>query len=426
MMGNDQNLGIIPLAIEEIFQKIDATKDELKFIIKVGYIEIYNEKIFDLLNQNSELKIFEDHGNVVTKHKQVVANSVEEVMLFLSIGNSFKRMGETIANNRSSRSHTIFQITIESQYADEAKTSKLYLVDLAGSEKPDSTSLSFNEGLHINKSLLALGKIIRGLSGKNSSMVNVNFRESKLTRILSPALGGNSLTAVLCTASPAALEETFHTLSFAQNARRVKVNATLNIVNGESKLLKALRAENARLRKEVLRLSNNSSPFKNISTPLTPVILFKRRNNRLESESSPAKRLKLDVDNECLIVLEQEVVQSLIDQVADVEMEIEEKLSEINQQHEEAMENQKNVIEALELDFLKSNQDHENVIKTLKDELVEARKKVEIVTNQREQVMEQLERRNQDIANAHEKHRLVRLNIIYKITQLQKKYHEKK
>ncbi|CRK87590.1 CLUMA_CG001387, isoform A [Clunio marinus] len=235
MIGKNKMPGIIPLAVRDIFNEINKTEDR-EFVVKIGYIEIYNDKVYDLFEDGkTELSIFESNGHVLVNQKEYVAVSEKEVMKQFGVGNKCKKMTGTKTNKDSSRSHAIFRITITSQNKKKAKdsrTSNLFLVDLAGSEKPDaSATTTFNEGLHINQSLLVLGKIIRELAKKNLSLKRVNFRECKLTRILSPALGGNSYASVICTAAPTVLDETYHTLCFAQNAEKVKTVPKFNLVS---------------------------------------------------------------------------------------------------------------------------------------------------------------------------------------------------
>jgi centromeric protein E len=209
MVGNQKTTGIIEMAIDDIMKTV---KNDVKF--RVGYVEIYNEKIMDLLDgKNSDLKLYERKGIILTNQKQIEVNSKEEIMKIFHRGNQAKRMGESITNENSSRSHTIFSINLESVAENGRKiSSNLFLVDLAGSEKPDMSKGSFNEGLFINKSLLALGKIVRLLSEKIVNSKKLRFRDSLLTRLLSPALGGNSYTSMICTLSPTSVDETFHTI----------------------------------------------------------------------------------------------------------------------------------------------------------------------------------------------------------------------
>lgn len=229
MIGTEKMPGVIPMAVRDIFKRISKNRVR-KFIVKIGYIEIYNDKVYDLLDsQRSKLKVYDHNGSPFINQVEYIVETDEEVFEHFNEGNKCKKMIETTTNDRSSRSHTVFRITIESDDCNDAKHSSLYLVDLAGSEKPDMAKATFNEGLFINKSLLVLGKIIRELAKKRSNLCNVNFRECKLTRILTEALGGNSLTAIICTVSPVVLDETYHTICFAQNARKAKTNPTFNL-----------------------------------------------------------------------------------------------------------------------------------------------------------------------------------------------------
>lgn len=210
MVGNQKTVGVIEMAIDDILESASNGN----YVLRVGYIEVYKEKIFDLLDeQKRELKIFEHKGEALTNQKQFEVESKEDVMKYFHDGNQRKQMGASIVNENSSRSHTIFRISLESTDENGLKiSSNLFLVDLAGSEKPDMSKNSFNEGLFINKSLLALGKIVRQLSEKNVDVKKLRYRDSLLTRLLSSALGGNSFTSMICTLSPTSLDETFYTI----------------------------------------------------------------------------------------------------------------------------------------------------------------------------------------------------------------------
>lgn len=223
MMGSEEDPGIIPLTVREIFEQI-ANSDDREFLLRVGYIEIYNEKIFDLLDDKKVecTKLHEPtQGEVNVNQRELVANSEEQILNFYEQGNKIRRTGETNMNERSSRSHTIFRIWIESRVVgspdeDATQVSHISLVDLAGSERANQTRAEgdrLKEGGHINKSLLSLGNVIRILSeSTTTSNTYVNYRDSKLTRILSGSIGGNSMTSIICTITPAALDETFSTL----------------------------------------------------------------------------------------------------------------------------------------------------------------------------------------------------------------------
>lgn len=213
MMGNEKNPGIIPLSVHEIFNQMDSSKDR-QLLIRIGYIEIYNEKIFDLLDDAKPecQKIHENSltGEVSIDQKEITVTSESELLEIYRFGNSFKRAD-------SSRTHTIFRIKIESRgvcLSEEYHVASLNFVDLAGSERVDYKSKGYclKESKLINKGLLALGNVIRVLSDGNGGASYINYRDSKLTRILSASLSGNSITAIICTITLASIDETFSTL----------------------------------------------------------------------------------------------------------------------------------------------------------------------------------------------------------------------
>ena len=226
MLGNDGEPGIVTLVVREIFKEIEASEDR-EFLLRIGYVEIYNEKIFDLLDKDKDdLKIHEANGEINIDQREVIAKSEQEILVHFDLGNKNKRMGETGMNEQSSRSHTIFRITIESREQGKnseesaVQISNLNLVDLAGSERASQTKATGNrakEGAFINKSLLFLSLVIQKLSESSESTSTekmfINYRDSKLTRILQASLGGNALTSIICTITPATLDETYYTLT---------------------------------------------------------------------------------------------------------------------------------------------------------------------------------------------------------------------
>ncbi|KAG5314350.1 CENPE protein, partial [Acromyrmex insinuator] len=264
MMGTSEEPGIVPLAVEHMFDAITNVPGR-EFLLRVSYLEIYNEKVNDLLNKNqdknsTDLKVHEDvNGQVFVKCKEEVTNSPENVLAIMNKGNKSRRIGETNMNERSSRSHTIFRITIESREAGAGsdgaiQVSQLNMVDLAGSERARLTGATgerFKEGRHINLSLSTLALVIKQLS---ESQDYVNFRNSKLTRLLQTSLGGNAMTVMICAVTPAALDETQCTLSFASRARNVKNDPKLNEVMSDGVLLKRYAKQIDKLHTELERM----------------------------------------------------------------------------------------------------------------------------------------------------------------------------
>lgn len=241
MLGSDEDPGVTPRAIEHVLRHAAASKTR-KFMIRASYVEIYNDKIHDLRNAaGSDLAIRQDKaGRVYVEAEEAIVSTLEDAMNILEEGQKSRHVGGTNMNARSSRSHTVFSLMIESK--DDVGTdrtiraSTLNLVDLAGSERLKSTGAEgkrMKEGAHINKSLLVLGTIINKLSKAGSDpskLGHLPYRESKLTRLLRPALGGNSKTAVLCAITPSNLhvEETLSTLKFAERAKKITNAAERN------------------------------------------------------------------------------------------------------------------------------------------------------------------------------------------------------
>jgi centromeric protein E len=221
-------------------------------------MEIYNENIRDLLNtENQNLKIHENTNREVyvgNLHEEIVL-SPSEVQGLLIKGERNRHVGETNMNERSSRSHTIFRMIIESREKivgdtrnsfGVVKVSHLSLVDLAGSERVSQTGaekMRLKEGGHINKSLLALSTVISKLS--DGVDCHIPYRDSKLTRILQSSIGGNTKTAIICTITPASgyIEDTISTLKFASRAKSIKNNPEVNEIVTEQTLLKRYKQE---------------------------------------------------------------------------------------------------------------------------------------------------------------------------------------
>ncbi|CAN0905781.1 Kinesin-like protein KIN-7N [Linum grandiflorum] len=218
MNGSEKDPGIIHRAVRDIFDKIQAISDR-EFLIRISYMEIYNEEINDLFAvENQKLPIHEslERGIFVAGLREEIVNSAEQVLELMESGEVNRHFGETNMNARSSRSHTIFRMVIESKgkltnsssvysSSDAVRVSVLNLVDLAGSERIAKTGaggVRLKEGKYINKSLMVLGNVINKLSDGGKQRAHIPYRDSKLTRILQPALGGNAKTSIICTLAP--------------------------------------------------------------------------------------------------------------------------------------------------------------------------------------------------------------------------------
>ncbi|KAI9273594.1 P-loop containing nucleoside triphosphate hydrolase protein, partial [Sporodiniella umbellata] len=240
MMGSNiddaDNKGVIPRIVEQIFENIQLASSSMEFTVKVAYMEIYMEKVKDLLVPvNDNLAIHEDKlkGVYVKGLKEVYVANADEVYDVMRVGGDNRVVASTNMNAESSRSHSIVLVTITQKNLDTgaAKSGKLYLVDLAGSEKVGKTGASgqtLEEAKKINKSLTALGMVINSLTDGKSS--HVPYRDSKLTRILQESLGGNSRTTLIINCSPSSYNEaeTISTLRFGARAKTIKNKAKVN------------------------------------------------------------------------------------------------------------------------------------------------------------------------------------------------------
>lgn len=244
MRGSVEDPGVIPRAAVDLIRLVEGMTDAEPSArsVMVSYMEIYNEEIRDLLaDAQTSLAIVSgaSGGVVVQGLSERVVESVEEVMALLDRGDSVRRVGETRMNARSSRSHAIFRLALG---VEGGHRRELTLVDLAGSERLGKTGAEGQrqkEGAAINKSLLVLGTVISKLSNAALGGVrgtHVPYRDSKLTRVLQPALGGNSRTAIICAITPAAeqSDESHNSLMFACRANAVLNDVTTGVNQGAS------------------------------------------------------------------------------------------------------------------------------------------------------------------------------------------------
>ncbi|XP_072029588.1 kinesin-like protein KIF19 [Amphiura filiformis] len=267
MLGNDDEPGIMARALNDLFHEMESKVEDSVFKVTMSYLEIYNEMIRDLLNPSSGyLDLREDaSGNVqVAGISEVSTRSTSEVMSLLMHGNKERTQEPTAANKTSSRSHAVLQVTIKERNRvrtthQSIRTGKLFMIDLAGSERASNTKnrgKRMIEGAHINRSLLALGNCINALceGGKY-----VNYRDSKLTRLLKDALGGNCKTLMIANISPASFqfEESRNTLLYADRAKQIKMKIKANRTNVSyhiaqyTNIISELKQEIERLRKKI-------------------------------------------------------------------------------------------------------------------------------------------------------------------------------
>ncbi|XP_065775318.1 kinesin-like protein KIF19 [Muntiacus reevesi] len=245
MLGMDTEPGIYLQMLSDLFQAIEETRDNMDCSVSMSYLEIYNEVIRDLLSPSSGfLDLREDsRGSIqIAGITEVSTSNAQEIMQLLTKGNRQRTQEPTATNKTSSRSHAVLQVTVRrrgrgAHLAEEVRVGRLFMVDLAGSERASQTQNQgkrMKEGAHINRSLLALGNCINALSEKGGSRAQyVNFRDSKLTRLLKDALGGNSRTVMIAHISPASthFEESRTTLLYAYRAKNIKTRVKRNLLS---------------------------------------------------------------------------------------------------------------------------------------------------------------------------------------------------
>ncbi|KAJ0816492.1 putative plus-end-directed kinesin ATPase [Helianthus annuus] len=263
MHGDQRSPGIIPFAVKDAFSIIQETPNR-EFLLRVSYLEIYNEVVNDLLNPAGQnLRIREEsQGAFVEGITEEVVLSPAHVLSLIAAGEEHRHVGSTNYNLLSSRSHTIFTLTIESSPCGEnggdgtVSFSQLNLVDLAGSEssKAETTGVHRKEGSYINKSLLSLGTVISKLTDGKSS--HIPYRDSKLTRLLQSSLSGHGRVSLICTVTPSSSnsEETHNTLKFAHRAKYIEIQAAQNKIIDEKSLIKKYQNEIRSLKEELEQL----------------------------------------------------------------------------------------------------------------------------------------------------------------------------
>ncbi|XP_041024440.1 kinesin-like protein KIN-7K, chloroplastic [Juglans microcarpa x Juglans regia] len=263
MHGDQRSPGIIPLAVKDAFSIIQETPNR-EFLLRVSYLEIYNEVINDLLNPAGQnLRIREDaQGIFVEGIKEEVVLSPAHALSLIAAGEEHRHVGSTNFNLLSSRSHTIFTLTVESSPCGEnsegeaVSLSQLNLIDLAGSEssKAETTGVRRKEGSYINKSLLTLGTVISKLT--DSRATHIPYRDSKLTRLLQSSLSGHGRVSLICTVTPSSSssEETHNTLKFAHRAKHIEIQAAQNKIIDEKSLIKKYQNEIRSLKEELEQL----------------------------------------------------------------------------------------------------------------------------------------------------------------------------
>ena len=279
MMGYGKEAGVIPKICQDMFERITAVQaadPNIKCTVEVSYLEIYNERVRDLLNPTTKgknggsLKVREhpSTGPYVEDLAKLVVGSFAEIEHLMDEGNKARTVAATNMNETSSRSHAVFTLILTQKRNDvemkmsTEKAAKISLVDLAGSERANSTGATgarLKEGAEINRSLSTLGRVISALADlssgtkkKGKSANQVPYRDSVLTWLLKDSLGGNSMTAMIAAISPADInfDETLSTLRYADSAKRIKNHAVVN-EDANARMIRELREELESLRSKL-------------------------------------------------------------------------------------------------------------------------------------------------------------------------------
>lgn len=375
LMDEDM-MGIIPRMVSTVFDNIMNADEDLEFQVKVAYCEIYMEKIKDLLDTSKvNLKVHEDksRGVYIADLTEKYVSCQEEVYELMAFGTKNREVGYTHMNAGSSRSHSLFCVTLTQTNKKDysAKTGKLYLVDLAGSEKVGKTGAEgkrLEEAKNINKSLTSLGIVITALTDGKST--HVPYRDSKLTRVLQDSLGGNSKTALIITCSPSPYNEaeTIGTLRFGIRAKSIKNKPRVNreYTVAELKLMLAKCKEDLSLKdRRILQLEFS---LKTVGAPI-PVLNANFEDQKEDSSEG-------EVEKEVQFIENKEILQELEDIKFRLSEEIENSLklkAEIVQKDSE-IEDFKGDIEDLNqeiIDWETRYKIFEDILKT-KDERIDA------------------------------------------------------
>ena len=300
------NAGIIPLTLEELFEQIKNDKDIIDSQIGVSFIEIYNESINDLLDSskiNLDLRETANREVIVNNLTEIKIKNHEQALNLLIKGNESRIVASTKLNEKSSRSHVIFRLNIEitknlkkNNFGEEEIEKVLLknhinLIDLAGSENSNKTGCvgqRLKEGSNINKSLLALSNVINKLSqnngnnNSNSQNFFVNYRDSKLTRLLQNSLGGNSKTTIICTITDDAehYNETMNTIHFGNKAKNIKTVVKVNEIKNQNYQQMVL--ENEKLKKKLKQLEKELTTQKKLN--MSEILTKNETNSNIKNK----------------------------------------------------------------------------------------------------------------------------------------------
>ncbi|XP_007507670.1 chromosome-associated kinesin KIF4A isoform X2 [Monodelphis domestica] len=356
---NEPTVGVIPRVIQLLFTEMDK-KVDFEFLLKVSYLEIYNEEILDLLSpsreKSSQINIREDpkEGIKIIGLTEKTVSLAMDTVSCLEQGNNCRTVASTAMNSQSSRSHAIFTISVEQKKKSDKNSSlrcKLHLVDLAGSERQKKTKAEgdrLKEGININRGLLCLGNVISAL-GDDKKGGFIPYRDSKLTRLLQDSLGGNSHTLMIACVSPADsnLEETVNTLRYADRARKIKNKPIVNI-DPQTAELNQLKQQVQQLQVLLLQAHGGTLPVSINVEPSENLQSLMEKNHSLIEENEKLSRGLSEAAGQTAQMLE----RIILTEQANDKMSV--KLEELKQHPACKLDLQK-LIESLEDQELKEN-----------------------------------------------------------------------
>lgn len=315
VISSESDKGIIPRAVEALFQGVSEADENIEFTVKVSYVEIYLEKIRDLLDSTrlkNNLNVREDKvkGIYIAGVTENYVTSSEELLQIMGLGATNRAVAATGMNEGSSRSHSVFTITVGQKdvMTNATKSGKLVLVDLAGSEmvrKTNATGQQLEEAKMINKSLSALGQVINALTDEKAQ--HIPYRDSKLTRVLQDSLGGNSKTVLIIAVSPSSFNasETVSTLRFGNRAKSIenkaKVNQTRSVEELEALLQRAEKAIDAQAN-YILALTTQLQAKQALEAPAAGTVTLEEGKvivdaSKLEQDAATIRKLQDTINN---------------------------------------------------------------------------------------------------------------------------------
>ena len=437
MMGiitDPQLRGVIPNAFDHIFGFIKTEGESRKFFLRCSFVEIYNEKVRDLLeNKDKKLDIREDpkKGTFLKDLTYVTIKNPADIDKSLDTGNKNRHVGATSMNDQSSRSHSLFTVYLEIEEKGEnnnsrIKSGKLNLVDLAGSErvgKTNATGQTFDEGKKINLSLTALGSVIDALSQNRKY---IPYKDSKLTRLLADSLGGNTKTVMFANISPASYnyDETLGTLRYASRAKLIK-NAPVVNEDPKDALLRKYEEEIKALKEKLANGGNINDVLEEVSEESDDGddAEVEEENKQIVKNFKKKKSVYLGDDPEKIALMAKiaELEKNLIDNVKLEDAEVregEEKLNknELAKRIKEQEEKNKQFKEYREKQ-MKENEEIENKMKKLQEQ---KEKEEELLKNDANKLQEKIKELNSEIEDLKNEGAKDRIDYLENVKEISK------